>query len=308
LEELQHEFKVTYKDAEYYLGVEIKKLKNGDIAISQQNYADKVLEKFNMSDTNPVSTPIEKGNLSGEDTKGIDSEKIPYRQAVGSLMYMAIATRPDIAFAVSYCSQFLDKAEHKHWSMVKRVLKYIKGTHNFALVFKSGLQPGVLETYSDADYASDITTRKSVSGIVFKYSGGAIGWASRRQQCVSLSTTEAEYVAASEAAKEIVWLKRLFDDIAPLTSVPILQVDNASAVRLAGNPEFHQRTKHIDIRYHFVREKYLNGEIRVQHIDGDHQLADILTKALPKKRFEMLRIILGMVPMTQLQVQGEVLE
>lgn len=147
-----------------------------------------------MKDAKPVSTLMEKGNLSEEDCVRIDSEKVPYRKAVGSLMYMAVATRPDIGFAVSYCSQFLDKAEQKHWLMVKRVLKYIKGTPNFALVFRSSFQPGVLEAFSDADYASDTSTRKSVSGIVFKYSGAAIGWASRRQRCVSLSTTEAEYI------------------------------------------------------------------------------------------------------------------
>lgn len=300
LEELQHEFKVTYKDAEYYLGLEIRKLRSGDIALSQKNYAIKVLERFNMKDANPVSTPMEKGSLSGEDSVEFNSEKVPYRQAVGSLMYMAIATRPDISFAVSYCSQFLDKAEQKHWLIVKRILKYIKGTCDFSLVFKSDFQSGTLEAYSDADYASDTTTRKSVSGIVCKYSGGAICWASRRQQSVALSTTEAEFVAAAEATKEIIWLKRLFDDIAPLNTIPTLQVDNASAVRLARNPEFHQRTKHIDIKYHFVRDKFLSGEINVEHVDGEHQLADILTKALPKPRFEGLRKVLGVIKLTEL--------
>lgn len=307
LEELQQEFKTTYEDARYFLSLEIKKLSNGDIAIGQERYTRKILKSFHMIEANAVSTPMEKSQLAEEEIGKINLEKTPYRQAVGSLMYLAVATRPDIVFAVSYCSQFLDKAEKHHWAMVKRILKYLKGTVEYGILFKHNFQPGILEAYCDADYASDTTTRKSVSGFVFKYSGGAIAWASRRQQCVSLSTTEAEYVAASEAAKEAIWLERLFKDITPLKEVPTLHIDNASAVRLSKNPELHQRTKHIDIRYHFVRQKWLSGELNIEHISGDQQVADIFTKALAKKRFQHLRTAVGVVNFAETKVQGGVL-
>lgn len=117
----------------------------------------------------------------------------PYREAVGCLMYLAVATRPDICFSVNYLSQFLDKPEESHWSMVKRILKYVKGTLSLGLKYRAAELSGVLEAFSDADYASEPTTRRSVSGLLFKYSGGAVSWASRRQACVSLSTTEAEF-------------------------------------------------------------------------------------------------------------------
>lgn len=270
-----------------FLSLQIKRLENGDIFVDQESYAEKVLKRFNMNDANSVSTPMEKNLSAGEESEDFNDESIPYRQAVGSLMYLAVATRPDLAFVVSFCSQFLDKSKKHHWLMIKRVLKYLKGTVAFGILFKHGFKYGILESYSDADYASEAVTRKSVSGVVVKYSGGAIFWMSKRQQCVSLSTTEAEYIAASEAAKELVWLKRLFEEIAPLAEIPILLVDNASAVQLTKNPEYHQRTKHIDVRYHFVREKVLARELEVQHVPGEKNLADILTKPLAKRRFEL---------------------
>lgn len=149
--------------------------------------------------------------------------------------------------------------------------------------------------YSDADFASDPITRRSVSGVLFKYNGGAIIWSSKRQSSVSLSTMEAEYVAASEAAKDAMWLSRLFNEIAPLSNVPLLLVDNASAVKLSKNPSFYKRSKHIDVFAHFVRERVQNGELRIEHVSSEDQIADILTKPIPRVLFHRLREKLGMV-------------
>jgi Reverse transcriptase (RNA-dependent DNA polymerase) len=293
LGELVQEFKVTVEDATYFLSIQIRKMEDGSVFINQQSYAEKVLARFNMADANGVSTPIQKGLM----TEGVEShpidERTPYRQAIGSLMYLAVATRPDMAFAVSYLSQFLDKAESIHWAMVQCTLKYLKATKGHGLEYKVNYKPGELECYSDADYASDVETRKSVSGILCMYSGAAISWASRRQQSVSLSTTESEFHAASEAAKEIVWLTRMFSEVSPLVSIPTLQVDNISAVRLAKNSEFHNRTKHIAVRLYYIREQVNEGNMAIKHIPGTDQAADILTKVLPKKRFQQLRDILG---------------
>lgn len=131
--------------------------------------------------------------------------------------------------------------------------------------------------------------------MVCKYSGGAITWLSRKQRSVVLSTTEAEYVAASEGVKEIMWLKQLLDEVTQLKSVPCLYIDNASAIKLVKNPEFHKRSKHIEIRYHFVREKFNNGEIVVEHVDGENQTADIMTKPLVRVRFNKIKDMLGVV-------------
>jgi hypothetical protein len=203
---------------------------------TQKRYIEDVLRRFRMDSANPVSTPIEKCEPLGI-TEESTSTSAPYREAVGCLMYLAVATRPDIAFAVGYVSRFLEKPKERHWSAVKRIFKYLRGTSALGIRYDA-LGNAQLEAYSDSDFASDPDTRRSVSGIVFKYSGGAIVWASRRQQSVSLSTTEAEYVAASEAAKDVVWLTRLFNEIAPFDATPVLQVDKACE-----EPYFSQEIK-----------------------------------------------------------------
>lgn len=293
LEKLKDEFSVRTGPANYFLGMQIEYLNDGSIFVHQENYCNKILDCFNMSTANPVCVPIDKDVFSSEPSVKLD-EEIPYRKAVGSLMYLATVTRPDIAYAISVLSQVLDKPLRKHWSLVKKVLKYLRGTSKWGILYVSSASCKVLETFSDSDYAGDPSTRKSTSGMIFKYSGGAITWASRRQKCISLSTTEAEFVAASHAAKEAVWLHRLFLDLCSSCSVPVLQVDNESAIRLIKNPEFHNRTKHIDIRCKFVREKFLSGQLDVQHCESEVQAADIFTKPLPKFRFQKLRQLIGM--------------
>ena len=153
---------------------------------------------------------------------------------------------------------------------------------------------GSLEAFSDADYAGDKETRKSTSGVVCKYADTAITWQSKRQHCVALSTTEAEYVSATLGAKEIIWLKKLLIDCKIKDVNYMLNVDNTSALKLIKNPEFHQRSKHIDVRYHFIRDLYNKGEIDVTYVKSEDQLADILTKQIPKSRFEYLRQRLGL--------------
>lgn len=147
-----------------------------------------------------------------------------------------------------------------------------------------------MEAYSDSDFAGDTGTRRFRTGVLCNFAGTALSWLSQRQKSVALSTTEAEYVAANEAAKQIIWLKRLYNEIAEKKQKPILYIDNLSTVRLTKNPEFHRRSKHIEVRYHFVRERFQEGCFDIQHISGENQIADLLTKELPKPRFtELIR-------------------
>lgn len=247
-----------------------------------------------MEEANCTSTPMDKSHQAGEEIN-VKITAAPYREAVGSLMYLAVCTRPDITYAVNYVSQFLEKPKERHWTMIKRIMRYIKGSLTLGIYYDATAKGGNLEVFSDADYASDQHTRRSVSGLVCKYSGGAIIWASRRQKRVSLSTTEAEYIAASEAAKDAIWLSQLHNKIAPLTTVPILRVDNVSAIKLTKNPSFHKRTKHIDVRFHYVRERVQEQQLKIEYVPSEEQAADILTKPIPRVQFEKLRRMLGMI-------------
>lgn len=215
-----------------------------------------------MSDCKAVSTPIIKEVQS--DTEKDNDVRFPYREAVGALAYLMTGTRPDISYAISVVSRTLANPSHEDVLKVKRILRYLKGTMDSVIVYKKGHKPGVLECYSDSDHGGDFTMGRSTSGILCVYAGGAISWASRRQTSVAISSTEAEIVAASEVAREIVWLQRLFQEITTLSEIPTLQIDNDAALKLAQNPELHRRTKHIAIRHFYVRELVASNELNVK--------------------------------------------
>lgn len=288
--DLKEEFKITAKPASFYLGLEINPGENDSIRVSQAHYTQKILERFNMSNCNAVTTPIIRDNDTEESPQ---NNEFPYRQAVGALMFLMCGTRPDIAYAVSVASRNLENPTDRDVHRVKRILRYLRGTTDHALVYKNNYKNGVLECYSDADHAGDSTTGRSTSGVLCLYSGAPISWISQRQVSVAISTTEAEIVAASEAAREIIWLKRLLAELDQMTTMPNLQVDNEAAIRLAQNPELHRRTKHIRTRHFFVRELVNSDEISISKVDTKMQLADILTKPLFSIRFQELCELMG---------------
>jgi len=222
-----------------------------------------------------------------------EMKSIPFREAVGSLMHVMVMTRPDIAFAVGQVAQFAQNPGQQHWRAVKRILAYLRKTYDFGLHFGGDLRP--LIGFCDSDYAGDLQTRRSTSGFVFLYLGGPVSWASRRQACVALSTTEAEFVAAAEATKEAVWLQQLLSELGINHRSTLLHCDNQSAIALVKNPAFHQRTKHIDVRLFFIRDAQESGKVDVTYVSTDQQLADIFTKALAVPRFEKLRSALSIV-------------
>jgi hypothetical protein len=218
--------------------------------------------------------------------------KVPYREAIGSLMYAAIATRPDITFAVSTLSQFLDNPGEAHWEGMKRIFRYLAGTKDRTLTY--GEERHELLGYTDADGASQ-PHRRAISGYAFLIDGGAVSWSSRKQELVTLSTAEAEYVAATHAAKECIWLRRLIGEIFPrLIDQTTLFCDNQAALRLATDDNYHARTKHIDIRFHFIRQTVEDGSINLIYCSTDDMTADILTKALPRWKVATHTLGLGL--------------
>jgi hypothetical protein len=282
-------------EAEYVLGIQL--IRSPDlksIILSQKAYLLSILTRFGMKDCAPVSTPMDpklKLLPSPPDSQPVDA---PYAAVIGSLMYAMLGTRPDLAFAVSYLSRFTARPSAEHWTALKRVLRYIKGTLDYGLVYSStASSPGLLG-YSDADWANDEASSRSVGGYVFTLAGGAISWSSTRQHCVTLSSTEAEYVALTEAAKEALWLRLFMEEIGhPLSTSLELRADNAGAIALSKNPEFHKRTKHIRIRYHFIREVVADGSISVTFVPTTQQIADILTKPLGRILFSRFVEMLG---------------
>jgi len=298
LRHLNDSFKITIGDTSLFVGMQIERdRKEKSLFIHQSAYTKRVIERFGMGCAKPMSVPSNPSVILHPIVEGEErAENVPYREAVGSLMFLAIISRPDIAYAVNSVSRFLNNHNNDHWRSVKQIFAYLSGTIEYGIKFRGGGSVPKLVGYSDADYASDLETRRSTTGYVFQLAGGPVTWSSQRQKLVTLSTTESEYVAASAASKEAIWLRRLLDGIGhPCDDETVIFVDNISAIKLVKNPEFHKRTKHIDVRYHFIREKIESRELKVEYLCTENQKADIFTKALPRERFCMLRESVGVI-------------
>lgn len=290
---LGEKFEIKEMEVGCFLGLEIHQLKDKSIFVHQTTYANKVLKRFNMEECNGVATPSDT-NQAMYNFDDSDKSNYPYRELIGSLMYLAVGTRADIAYSVGIASRFLENPTIVHEKAAKRILKYIKNTINFGIFYLS-TKTNELQAYSDADYAGCLETRRSTSGFAFIFADGIISWSSERQQSVSLSTTESEYIAAAQCVKELVWLRKMLIDILDIDSFKInLHMDNMSAIRLIKNPEFHKRTKHISVRHHFIREIFEENKFVLKHVTTKEMLADIFTKALPAQSFSYLVNRLGM--------------
>ena len=229
--------------------------------------------------TRSIGSKVKLAPLSADEDDQII--QVPFAIAIGSLMYAAVATRPDIAFAVQHLSQFTARPSSEHWTAVKHVMRYIKG--NARLGITLGGTDISLIGYSDADWAANLADRRSVSGYTFQLAQGTISWSSKKQPTVALSTMEAEYIALAHAAKEALWLRALLTELGYGTDAPTpLITDNQSAIDFSYNTQFHARSKHIDIRHHFTRERIEAGDIDIEHCASQDNCADMLTKALPK--------------------------
>jgi Reverse transcriptase (RNA-dependent DNA polymerase)/Pol polyprotein, beta-barrel domain/GAG-pre-integrase domain len=257
------------------------------ITLSQEAYIKRMLEAFRHHQSKPLATPSPDADLfappAGCDMTPLDKrEQTRYQSIVGSLLYAALTTRPDISFAVNELGRFNAQATQFHMQAAHHVLRYLAGTINLGLTFGLHGSPTDIkpEIYTDSSWANDLETRRSTSGMVVKFSGNIVSWSSRKQKTVAISSTEAEYMAASEATCEALWLRTWIREVFR-TDVPVtIYCDNQSAIALAKNDTFHQRTKHIDIRYHLIREHVASGAIQLKFVPTDKQEADILTKRL----------------------------
>ena len=281
-------------DAMYILGIRIYRDRSRRlIGLCQAKYIEKILKKFNMWDSKRGFIPFRHGiHLSKSmSPKTYDEReqmnKIPYASAIGSLIYAMLCTRPDIAHAVSVTSRYQSNPGEEHWTAVKNIFKYLRRTKDLFLTYGEGELK--IEGFTDLDFQSDVDDRKSTSGFLFTINGGAVSWKSSKQATTAYSTTEAEYIAASDAAKEAVWIRKFIQQlgVVPTIALPIsLYCDNNGAIAQAKEPRSHQKSKHIERRYHIIREIIGRSDITIQKIASADNIADPLTKALTQQQLD----------------------
>ena len=254
--------------------------------------------KFGMSESKPVKSPIVPGIKMNKDVDGVIVDVTYFKQIVGSLMYLT-TTRPDIMFSVSLISKYMSKPTKLHIQAVKRILRYLKGTSSYGIFYKKGGKEELLG-FIDSDYAGDKDNSKSTSGYVFLLSSGAMSWMSKKQPIITLSSTEAEFVAATANACQAMWMRRVLRNLSyAQDGSTVIMCDNSSTIKHSKNPMMHGRNKHIRVRFHFLRDLVKDGEIELVHCGTQEQVADVMTKALKLEAFEKLRKKMGMLDLTE---------
>lgn len=283
------------------LGIRItRNFEQKTISIDQKSYIEDILKRFKMLDCNPVTTPLDVNQkISSEMSPKSCSEKedmklIPYREAIGSLLFAGLITRPDISFAVNFLSRYCNNPGKAHWGAVKRIMRYLKGTLDFCLTYKQLPVNTGLTGFSDADWASDLDARKSTTGYMFVVNDGAVSWNSKKQATVALSSTEAEYMAIVTTIQEGIWIRGIMKEL--FGENPVIKVfgDNKGALQVITNNSYSPRTKHIDIKAKFIQDKIEKGEITVQYLPTNEMPADILTKAVSRSKFMDLTPLFGL--------------
>ena len=285
----------------FLLGVEVERDRSTrTLTLNQKQYVLDLLERFDLSDCNAVTTPLDPSiRLSSAQSPQTEEDieamrSVPYLQAVGALMYLAVATHPDISYTVGVLARFNKNPGPLHWKAVKHLFRYLRGTLDYKLTYSGSTPlPELFTTYTDADHAGNPDNGRSTSGYVVKMGNGAISWSSRLQGIVALSTTEAEFVAATSAGQEILWLRNLFTELGySIDSPSTLYIDNCSALSVAKNPEHHGRMKHLDLCFYWLRDEVDKGKINMAHLRTDAMPADILTKALGRVKVgEMVKML-----------------
>ncbi|GJY73089.1 ribonuclease H-like domain, reverse transcriptase, RNA-dependent DNA polymerase [Tanacetum coccineum] len=276
----------------YYLGIEVTQTE-GDISIRQSAYAIKILKEAGMIDCNETLIPMDPGTRLTKITEGTMVNSTEYRSLIGCLRYL-LHTRPDLSYSVGLLSRFMQEPREQHMKAIRQVLRYVKGTKDYGITYKHN-GGNKIHGFSDSSYGVNTQEGKGTTGIIFYYGESPISWSTQKQATVALSSCESEFIAATAAATQALWLKRLLSKLTHSQEEKVtIQVDNKSAITLMKNPVFHGRSKHIDTKYHFIRECIEKEDIQVEFINGEYQKADILTKALPKIKFLTMRQLIGL--------------
>jgi hypothetical protein len=290
-------------------GLEVERERDKrELRLHQKGYIQEVMACFNMSDCNPTKTPLEVNHdhlveapfAVGEEQ---DMRRVPYAELIGCLMYIMVCTRPDLAFPVSLLARFMAEGAYrrKHWEAAKRVLRYLKGTMEWGLVL-GGSAPILLSMAADSSWGDCLETRRSSQGYVATLGACPVSWKSQRSEAVAKSTAEAEYYAVGQAGREIVFLRNLLEY--PRTEATELQCDSQSAQAIVHSEGISNRTKHIDIRHHWIREQVQKGILYMQHVSSEENMADLMTKALGIERHTQLAEHLGLIPLASRAMGG----
>ncbi|KAJ9544531.1 hypothetical protein OSB04_024238 [Centaurea solstitialis] len=290
---MKSQFKMSMMgELTFFLGLQVRQRPDG-IFINQAKYVQDLLKRFDFGGSNSAATPMPRNFQLSADTSGKPVDQKTYRAIIGSLLYLT-SSRPDIVFSTGVCARFQCDPRDSHLSAVKRILRYLKGTPDFGLWYPkdSGFE---LIAYTDSDNAGCKLNRKSTSCACQFLGDKLVSWSSRKQTCVSLSTAEAEYVAAACCCSQVLWMKTQLADFGyTMHRIPIY-CDSKSAIQITANPVQHSRTKHIDIRYHFIKDHVEKGNIELYFVESDYQLADLFTKPFDEKRHFFLLSKLGML-------------
>lgn len=294
--ELMKEFEMTdLGHISYFLGIEFHKSSRG-LLMHQKRYAGEVLKRFEMENCNHAVTPAEARLQLSKNSEDAEVDPTQFRRLIGSLRYLC-NTRPDLAYSVGVVSRFMQRPKLSHLTAAKRILRYIRGTLDCGILFPSADRGKLckLVAYTDSSWCGDADDRKSTAGYVFLLGGSPIAWCSKKESVVALSSCEAEYIAASLCACQAIWLINLIDEmIGEDHGAVTMRIDNMSAINLAKNPISHGKSKHIEMRFHYLREQVTNGRLILQHCRSEDQVADIMTKAVQTDVFKRLRDMMGL--------------
>jgi hypothetical protein len=282
----------------YFLGFNvIRDRSKRTLSISQEHYLENLLHRFNMSDCHPSKTtlPTTFKPQPATDEEHEEAKHMDYPQVVGSIMYAATISRPDLAYPANLLARYISKWSLEHYKAAKHLMRYIRGTTDLCLTYDADAGKRIVLGYADADWGGCLDTRRSTTGYVYKTFGGVVAWRSRRQPTVALSTAEAEIMASVDAGKQAIWLKRLLENLGfPMTEPICILNDNMGAVSLSQHPGNHDRTKHIDMRHHWLQEKVEDKTLRVEHVRTENNLADIFTKPLRLVKAQHFNQVLGL--------------
>jgi len=280
-------------EAKEFLGMRIRQ-EGKAIYLSQTSYLKQVLERYRMQNCKYARTPLPTGWKATKNKELATPEfRLQYQAIIGSLLYLMIGTRPDIAFAVTRLAQFAANPSKEHMDRALYVCRYLAGSAHYELVYDGVSNKGLL-AYCDSDYAGCTDTRRSITGFFVKLANGVVSWQSHAQKTVALSSTEAEYMALSDCSRQIVWIQSLLGELGFTHTQTPIYGDNQGSMFIGSNPVQDRRTKHIDIRYHFIREKIVEGKVEVFFVQGDKNIADMLTKNLGNTKFSEFRSQLGL--------------